>query len=129
MAVAKTIPAPAALVDELGDLEKELAPWQLKIARVEQLRKSIRASYEQAPANQCQTAEGTRFIAMLGARASVATVSIPKLVKTIGSKAALAIVSCSLKALAAHCGIEGLVVTRANTGSRSLQIFEKGSPA
>lgn len=124
--VAPTSPV-ASIVDELGALEKELAPLHSKVARLELLRKSLRTHFDASPAAEPYTAEGTRFVVLVGPRASVATVNIKELAKHIGARAVFGIATCTLKALEGYLDILPLVVTRALTGSRSLKTFEKGS--
>jgi hypothetical protein len=122
------------MVDELGDLEKWAATLgadnespEMKAKRIETLRKAIRENYDLAPAAEAQTADGARYIALLGPMASKGTVNVPLLAKLIGSKACLAIATCTQEALKAFPGKAALVTTRALTGARSLNTFEKGS--
>ena len=129
-ATAKKSSAPSplsALVDEVGSLEKELAPWRGKLAREELLRKSIRAQYDSAPADIPVSVEGEKFIVALGPKALQSTVNVGKLAKTIGAKGALSIAKVTLEALKAFPGVAGQVVTQSLTGTRSWKIFEKGS--
>lgn len=120
------ISAIAGMADELGSIDKELSPFAGKIARRELLRKSIREHFDKSPAAESQTADGQRFVVLLGPKASVASIDVPLLAKTIGIKAALAILGCTLKALEAFPGVAAAVVSRALTGARSLKTFEKG---
>jgi hypothetical protein len=122
-------PSPlAGIVDELGDLEVWAAPLAPKLARLELLKKSVRAHFDASPAAESQTADGTRFVCLLGPRASEATVDVTALARSIGTKATFRIVRCTLKALEAFPGLAVTVVTRALTGTRSLKTFEKGTP-
>ena len=138
MAAAKTAAKPAEkpasefapLVDELGALEKEMAPHAQKLARIEQLRKALRAACT-LPADQEWNVEGERFNAVLGMRGNEQVISFAGLVKAIGAKAFAIFVKCTLKDLEANCApaVVASVVSSARTGSRSLKTFEKGRPA
>src|ERR1017187_905792 len=90
-----SIPSPlAGMVDELGDLEVWAAPLAAKLARLELLKKSVRQHFDASPAAESQMANGTRFVCLLGPRASEATVDVATLAKSIGSKATFRIVKC-----------------------------------
>lgn len=131
---AKATEKPASefspLVDELGALEKEMAPHAQKLARIEQLRKALRAACI-APADKEWTVEGQRFSAVLGMRGNEQAIGFSALVKAIGAKAFALFAKCTLKDLEAHCApaIVAGVVSSARTGSRSLKTFEKGLAA
>lgn len=117
----------APLIDELGSIEKELAPFAGKIARREALRKEIRAK---APDDQKQI-EGERFIVTLGERGNETVVDYPALAKKIGFEKYAGFATATLKALAAHVapGILAHFLRTEQTGSRSLKVFEKGQVA
>lgn len=116
------------MVDELGGLEQELAPFAGKIKRVDYLRKSLRDRFDQAPAEHPQTAEGAKFVVLLGMKGEQQKVSIPKLVKAVGLKKAIAICSCTLEAVKT-LGKEvfDACVSKARTGHRSIEIQMKGA--
>ncbi len=116
----------ANIADELGAINKELAPYRSKLAREEALRKALRVHFDASPAAEQQSAVGERYVVLLGPKASVATIDVPLLAKTIGVKAALAILGCTLKALEAFPTVVSTVVTYALTGARSVKVFEKG---
>ncbi len=117
--------AVATMADELGAIEAELLPWRAKIAREEALRKSLRAAFETAPALESQTVAGRHYVVLLGKKASVSTINVPALALIIGEAKALAIVSCTLKALEAYPDVAPFVVTHADTGCRTLNVFER----
>jgi hypothetical protein len=78
MPAPKTKPTPLAqMVDEAADLENELAPYVPKAARLETLRKAIRAHYESAAAEQEHIAQGVKYVALLGAKESKASSGAP----------------------------------------------------
>jgi hypothetical protein len=120
----------AAQVDELGALERELAPVQLKISRVEALRKAIRAHFDASPADQPFEATGERFLVAVGPRATQRSINFVKLIKLLGAARFAKFATCTLAALAEHApGMEASVVTSAPTGARPLKTFERGKAA
>jgi hypothetical protein len=126
----KSVPKPdpiPAIVDELGDLDKELSPFAAKIARVEALRKALRAEYLFQAADKNFLAEGARYVVAVGERGMERSVDIPALVKAIGAKVFAGIASISLKALEANVApnVALDVVTSARTGFRTLKVMEK----
>lgn len=132
--VAVLDPKPAvsplvAMVDELGALDSELAPLAPKISRAENLRKAIRAHFDQAPADQEQTAAGTKYDVLLGEKENASTVDVVKVAQIIGVQQTLAIASCTLKALKAFPSALVFAVSYARTGTRPLTIRQKGAAA
>jgi hypothetical protein len=123
--LAKTDPY-ASLVDELGGLEKELAPFAQQLARIELLKKTLRGV---CPASDDVewSVSGARFIALLGPRALERKIDIKALVKAIGAPAFAKFASCTLKALEASVepAIAAGVISSDRTGSRSLKLFER----
>ena len=70
----KTKPAGVEiLVDELGALERELAPFAMKILRIEALRKHIREHYALQPPEKRFTITARKFVAELGTLAGGGT--------------------------------------------------------
>lgn len=118
-----------AQADELGALEKELAPVQLKLARVEALRKAIRAHFDASPPALSFEARGEHFVVMVGPRAVQRSINVAKLIKAIGLKLYAAIATVTLKNLEDNvaCGVVAEVVSSAHTGARSLKTFERGT--
>lgn len=121
----------AALADELGALEKEMAPFAQKLARIDALRKALReAAKDQAAANMPWTVYGTHFLAILGPRAAERIINFPALIKRIGAGRFSRFAKCTLKDLEANVdpATVAAVVTTDATGSRSLKTFERGTP-
>lgn len=119
----------AANVDELGDIEKQLAPFEAKRKRAEQLRGAIRAHFADAAADQPLEAQGTRFMVLLGPKANERSIDYAKLWKLAGAKAK-SIATVTLKALesAVSCSVFAEVVSEPKpTGSRSLKVYERGT--
>lgn len=132
MATPKPKKAPPAsplalLVDEMGDLERELAPFKLKTARLEALRKSLRDSFRmQAPSGTFEVA-GTRFLALVGPCGAQRLVNVAALFKLVGLKRFLAMAAVSLKALAENENTDvGLaVIETSDTGPRTVNVLAK----
>lgn len=120
----------APLADELGALEKEMAPFAQKISRIEALRKALRAG---CPAKDAEpwTVDGAHFVAVLGPRALERKCDFAALVKAIGAKAFAAFATCTLGALETNVtpAIVASVVDSKATGFRPLKTFEKGIAA
>ena len=116
----------AADVDALGDIERQLAPHRLAIAREEALRKAIRGYFDDAPVLASFDARGERFTAVVGARAEERAICYPKLIKSIGIAAFKKIATVTLKALEAEVspGVIEACVSREYSGWRSLKVFE-----
>lgn len=118
-----------ANADELGALDRELTPYEPKIARREALRKAIRAHYADAAAEQPFIAEGDRFVVHVGPRAQERSIDYVRLWKLTSVNVMRKIATVTLKALeaAVTCQTFEAVVSSAATGTRSLKIFEKGA--
>ena len=118
----------SAMADELGALERDMAPHQQKLARIEQLRKALRAACEVAAAAEWKI-EGARVVALLGAKANQSAVDYKKLVKTIGAPAFAKFATCTLGALENNVtpAIAASVVSSDRTGARPLKTFERGA--
>lgn len=117
----------AQQVDELGAITRELAPYRLSIAKEEALRKAIRAQFNDSPAAEQFEAAGVNFTVILGAKALERSINPARLIKAIGLKVYASLARISLTALEANvdADIVAGVVTSANTGARSLKLFER----
>ena len=120
----------AAMVDELGDLERETQPWRPKLARVEALRSAVRAVYAKADPGATYQASGRRWICMVGPNGNQSTVDRTALVDMIGPKKYAELSTISVKALAGAVGADvlGVVVTMQPAGPRSLAIVPVAAP-
>lgn len=126
-AAAKPAPDPlVGQIDELGALEKELAPFKAKIARVEALRKTLRAAFADIAPLVTFEKRGGKFGLAVGACASERHINEAHLIRLIGLKKYATIASVTLGALEEHVGadIQSAVVSSAATGSRRLNTFE-----
>jgi hypothetical protein len=73
------VPSPLSLeIDELGRLELRLAPFVPDLARVDVLRKAIRARFASAPAELAQRGDGERYFALLGIESAACNVSFTR---------------------------------------------------
>jgi hypothetical protein len=116
----------APLADELGALEKEMAPYAQKLSRIDLLRKQLRAACPVA-ADKEWTVEGARFAVVLGACADQRHIDIKHLVRLISAKSYAIFATCTLKALEENTspGVVAAVVTSSASGPRSLKTFER----
>jgi hypothetical protein len=118
----------APVVDEIGDLERELDPLKPKAARLDLLRKKIREAYADAPAESEHTLEGSRFAIVVGPRGNQTIIDIPKLLKSVGVKLFARLATVTLKALESECApdVVETVCSVSRLGSRSLKVLAKG---
>lgn len=116
----------AAAIDELGSIEKELAPYAAKIARAKQLKELIR---QQTPDATNEVA-GERFVAMFGPRGNQTVINFGALVKRIGAARFAKFATCTLKSLEENAPDAITSVTKQEaTGPRHLRVLEKGVAA
>jgi hypothetical protein len=119
-----------AIADELGELERELAPLKSKIARADALRKLLRGAYSCEAAGESFLVEGGRWVVQLGPKENESTVDKARLVALIGLKDAYGLATISLKALElATPAVRAAVVTTHATGSRKIHLFPAPAPA
>jgi len=120
----------AAVVDELGDLDKTLAPHRNKIAREEKLRKLLREVTAGADENVEIKANGVRYYAVLGVRTFERVIlSKAKLFKAISAATFKRLAEVPFNKLDTVIteaeqeakGISG----RKQTGYRPLHVYEK----
>ena len=120
------------MVDELGSIENELAPLRSKIARAEYLRKTLRgaAAAGSAPDREVQI-EGERFVLHVGPAGMQTVIHTGNLFKLVGPKRFVEMAGMTLAAVEAQCtpDIVAAVVSKTQTGPRSLKLLEKGAAA
>jgi len=116
-----------ALADELGQLEKDLAPHAGKIARRESLRREIRLK---TPLDRSEIA-GEQFLVRLGEPAEETVIDFPALANRIGFEKFAQFATASQKTLLDHVkpGIIAQYLKKEPTGTRSLKVFERGQIA
>lgn len=139
MAKKPTEPKPdllAAWIDELGDIQKKLAPHRALILREKDLKEFIRARYDDKDAEKEFSPEGSRFVALLGAKGiERRIVDMPRVFTALRKASFLKACSMTMKALegaaiAAGCPeLVEAVLLQDRTGHRSLKVVEKGTPA
>jgi hypothetical protein len=118
----------AQIIDELGALEAEVAPLNPKLTRIKVLRDSIRERYAKQAADKDFVAEGTRYAVAIGACAWETEIDRNKLFKRIGKLAFLKWCGFTVKALKNFDPeVAELVITKAQTGTRSLDVMAKGT--
>jgi len=113
----------------MGDLELELAPFKLKTARLEALRKSLRESFRKEIPSGSFEVHGARFLALVGPCGAQRLVNVAALFKLVGPKRFLAMAAVSLRALAEHATpeIELAVVETSDTGPRTVNVLAKAA--
>lgn len=121
----------AALIDELGDLEKLLAPLSPKLARHEQLKKLLRTEFASAPGDQGVEVCGLRYIAFLGPKASQRVLDVARLAKSISAKLFFSIATVTLDSVERNVPAEiaAQCISQGPTGSRSLKVFGRSKLA
>jgi RNA polymerase sigma factor (sigma-70 family) len=118
-------------LDELGELDQFFAPLKSKLTRQTNLREWARGLYDDADVTRGFEASGDRFTVLIGPRSNVSTVDIAALIKKVGIKLFGTFAKTTLKDLAAHVSadVAASVTSVAQTGSRSVTSFERGTPA
>lgn len=118
----------AALIDELGGLEKQIAPHKPAIARIEVLRKSLQAHFAKHPAHQSTTAEGKKYSLHASARKMASLVDAAKLFARLPKEIFFALARFALQDIEKHCAadVRAAAVSLAQTGPRVLTVIEKG---
>jgi RNA polymerase sigma factor (sigma-70 family) len=118
-------------LDELGELDQFFAPLKSKLTRQASLREWARGMYDDADATRGFEASGDRFTVLIGPRSNVSTVDIVALIKKIGIKLFGTFAKTTLKDLALYTSpdVAASVTSVAQTGSRSVSSYERGTPA
>jgi hypothetical protein len=111
-----------AIVDEFGELEKELAPIGPKVKRYEELAKAIRSWYAYEDGTKAFTAAGGTYQVLLSEKQFESDVDVVLAAKALGRAKFMALASATLKLLKENLSATVLasVVTRTQTGSRKL---------
>jgi hypothetical protein len=114
----------ARMVDELGDLEGEIAPFKAKFARVEVLRSAIRSAYAKADPGRMYQASGERWVCLIGKAGNQSVVDKAELLKRVGPSKFADAANVSIKALEEHFPKEilGAVVSLEPTGPRIITV-------
>lgn len=119
----------AANIDELGTLEREIAPLKFKIDRIDVLRKAVRTHYTDKGAADSFTACGERFTVLIGPKSREAAVNMLALMKAIGAKLFYSVVTVAKKDLEKHLTAPAIAALTSYelTGHRTLKVFPKGA--
>lgn len=120
----------AAIVDELGRIEKELAAEYSRLApqqaRAAELNAQVLGWYEKADASKDFIAEGVEFAYKVSARSLKTTVNTKKVWLTLGPAGFANVATIQLGLLKKAAGSKyKLCVSSARTGPRSLTAVEK----
>ncbi len=130
--LAKLIePTIEALVDELGQLDQEIAPLEDKKKKAEALRAKLRDLYATKPAADGFAAEGHKFLATIGVMGNERSIdSMVDVCTKVGSKAFLDNCSFTLKKLEdlLKPSDVALLVSTSRTGAREVKTFARSAP-
>jgi hypothetical protein len=120
----------AVLIDELGALEAELAPFKAKLARAEVIRKAIRAEYADAAPHAEHTAAGENYWLAVGACGNVSVIDTPALIERVGIDEYKRISTVTRKAIEENFGpaVIAAVVSTTQTGPRALTVTAIAKP-
>lgn len=142
MRKAKAAPPPAIsveerkrrilIVDEIGQLENELALIKPKAKRVEVLKKEIQGWAESYPSEQPLMFEGERFAVQVSAKGNKRRISsMGKLFELLGKLKFLALCSFTLKAAEENltaAQLNDVVVEELGVGERSVKAMQRALP-
>lgn len=124
--------ATAALVDEYGQLEKELAPLKPKLNRLERLAKSFRQLAEEADAAIPVVFAGRDYEITLSARGPRTMVApMAAVYKKLGKDLFLQVAGVTISALEAHVHPEivASLTHEEQTGPRKIDVRAKNAAA
>jgi uncharacterized small protein (DUF1192 family) len=121
----------SAIADELGALEAELEPLKAKIARVEALRKAVRALFRDSDPTAEHRIAGEQYSVLVGAATLETHVLKADLVALIGAARYATFAQATLDAIEKHCGgaILAAVTKKQRTGPRAVKSFALPRPA
>lgn len=119
------------MVDELGDLEKEIEAYKPKFARVEILRAAIRAAFGKSDPGKRYQVEGETWVVLLGKAGNSSVVDKAELLRLVGPARFAAASFLTLKSLEEHFpkDILGAVVSLEAVGPRVLTVVAKADNA
>jgi hypothetical protein len=117
----------AKMADELGDLEREIAEYRIKAARVEVLRAAIRAAFARADPGKPYRVDGERYVVLLGKAGNASVVDKAELLKLVGPTKFAEVASITLKSLEENCAkdVLGAVVSLEAVGPRVLTVVSR----
>ncbi len=118
----------AALVDELGALDAQIAPLEDLAKRAAEIRAKVRALYADESADQTFTTEGKKYLCTVGVCGNERRItSMPQVFASLGASKFMAACSFTLKKLdelLAPAEV-ALLVASARTGTRPVKTFAK----
>ena len=110
------------IVDEFGELMRQITPWQPRIDRAAELRKIIEGWFANDVADESFTWDGALYTVVLSARAKRRTiVAMAKLYKLLGMKVFLEWCTFPLSAIdGLHIDVTG-IITEERSGNRTVK--------
>jgi hypothetical protein len=117
----------AQLVDELGRIEQQLEPYRVAMLQEDRLRAQIRERFDKSEPADLFEVVGTEYSALVGARSIVSVVSNTKAMRALGQRKFTEIAKLTLAALERTKVDLAGIVTREQTGARSLRIFRRAT--
>jgi hypothetical protein len=124
----KTDSARAAVIDQLGQYEQDIAALEEIKKLAAPLRAEVRSWFADLPAETAATAEGFKFLLTVGPRENERSIkSMMQVLDRVGSEVFLAECSLTLKALrdiVTPPDFEALT-TQARTGARAVNTFAR----
>lgn len=116
-----------ALIDQLGELDVEIAPLETKKKQAEEIRGQLRGLRPKMKPEQAFQLEGAKFVAQIGVMGDERKISDMKAVaRAVGAEAFMGHCSFTLKKLEELLQSSAKVaalVTTARTGSRTVKTF------
>ena len=127
-------PTREQLIDEFGELDRQIQEFAPKAKRYKILQDTIRSWYADFPAERPDTLAGAHYLVQVSARTEERYFSLKakaKIFSSLGKAKALELFSITLKAVEDALGKAVLedLVSRAHSGSRKLVAVAKAPPA
>ena len=127
-------PTRQQIIDEFGELDRQIQEFAPKRKRYEILQGTIRSWCEDLPAAMPTTVEGEQYIVQVGARTEERFFTLKakaKIFSQLGKAKALELFTITLKSVEDSLGKLALeeLVSRAHSGSRKLVAVAKAPPA
>lgn len=125
-------PTRESVIDEFGELDRQVKAFSPTAKRHELLRKQILAWYPDLPGDQAQPLSGVLYDARITERDNESHIlSMPKLCKLLGREKFFAICKITIKALEEALGetAAALHLVKRRTGARHVVAVPKASPA
>jgi hypothetical protein len=125
------VPSQSALIDEFGELDRQVQAFQPIVSRHEELKKIIKSWYDDWPAEQAAIASGKLYTLQISPRENQRSiVSIAKVAKLLGAKVFQAMATVPIKALEDRLGkvAAAKLLCESRTGSRRIKTVANAAP-